>query len=234
MRLSSLLMTLILLSPPALAGTLTLATHELYPYGYHDSAQAFRGYAVDRVRFATARCNRELNLLVVPWARAQALAKNDAVDGFFAGSSNEEREALYVASDVLAPQNWTWYLLKDTPLDPGSPDFKHKARVGSFIGANMLTYLENNGFNVSGRPKDTERLFDMLAHKHLDAILVNDLVAVKVIEEQRIGEKVRQHTLKSEPLHAHFTKRFIRENPGFLECFNAALAEYEAQHSHDR
>ena len=123
MRLPSLLMTLILLSPPALAGTLTLATHELYPYGYHDSAQAFRGYAVDR-------CNRELNLLVVPWARAQELTKSDAVDGFFAGSRNEEREALYVASDVLAPQTWIWYLLKDTPLDPDSPDFKHKARVG--------------------------------------------------------------------------------------------------------
>jgi hypothetical protein len=45
---------------------------------------------------------------------------------------------------------------------------------------------------------------------------------------------VRSQILKSEPLHALFTQRFIRENPDFLESFNAALAEYEALHHSDR
>jgi polar amino acid transport system substrate-binding protein len=225
-----LLMVVLLVPPAAFAGTVTLATHELYPYGYHDSANNFTGYAVERVRFAISRCGHNLRLLVLPWARAQAMAKTDSVDGFFAGSLSEERKALYVASAVLAPQNWTWYLLRETPLNPDSPQFKESAKVGSFIGANMLVYLESNGFNVSGTPKDTAALFHMLIGKRLDAILANDLVARKVIEEQGIDPIIRSQILKNEPLYALFTRRFIRENPNFLESFNAALTEYETLH----
>ncbi len=220
----------VLAALPTNAGTITLATHELYPYGYHDSEDNFTGYAVKRVRFAVARCGFKLRLLVLPWARAQAMAKTDSVDGFFAGSLNDERKDLYVPSAVLAPQNWTWYLLRDSSLNPDSPHFKERAKVGSFIGANMLTYLESNGFIISGTPKDTAALFQMLLGKRLDAILVNDLVARKVLDEQGIGPIVRSQILKSEPLYALFTKRFIRENPNFLECFNTALTEYETLH----
>lgn len=234
LRTSLLLMALILFPRPAIAGAVTLATHELYPYGYHDETNTFTGYAVERVRFAASRCGFEVRLIVVPWARAQALAKSDSVDGFFAGSLNAERKALYVASDELAPQNWTWYLLRDSPLDPEAPDFKARARVGSFIGANMLEYLEGNGFNVSGKPKDTTALFHMLLGRRLDAILANNLVARKIIEDLGIGVRVRTRTLRNEPLHALFTHRFIREHPHFLACFNAALAEYEAVHGRDR
>ena len=55
-------------------------------------------------------------------------------------------------------------------------------------------------------------------------------VAGKIIEDQGLASKIRSHTLKSEALHALFTHRFIREHPGFLECFNAGLAEYEKLH----
>ncbi len=229
-----LIMAIVLAPPAAMAGTITLATHELYPYGYHDSTNNFTGYAVERVRFAISRCGFTLRLLVLPWPRAQALAKAGSVDGFFAGSLSEERKQLFVASTVLAPQNWSWYLLRDTPLTPDSPSFKKEAKVGSFIGANMLTYLERNGFNIAGTPKDTEALFHMLLGKRLDAILANELVAQKVIEDQGIEPLVRSQTLKDEPLHALFTQRFIRENPNFLENFNAALADYEALHHTNR
>lgn len=230
LRTTLLFLTLLLLPPCALAGTVTLATHELPPYGYHVSANTFTGYAVERVRFAVGRCGLELHLVVVPWARAQALAVNDFVDGFFAASLNDERKRLYMASDVLAPQRWTWFLPQDSPLDPTSADFKTRARVGSFIGANMLKYLEENGYHVAGTPKDTEALFHMLLAGRLDAFLANDMVAEKIIEDQGLAGKIRSHTLKSEALHALFTPRFIRDHPGFLECFNAGLAEYEALH----
>ena len=225
-----LFLTLLLLPSCALAETVTLATHELPPYGYHDSAHVFTGYAVERVRFAVARCGLELSIVVVPWARAQALAGNDFVDGFFAASLNDERMMLYAASEVLAPQRWTWFLLHDSPLDPAAADFKAQARVGSFIGANMLKYLEENGYHIAGTPKDTEALFLMLMAGRLDAFLANDMVAGRIIEDQGLGGKIRTHTLKSEALHALFTRRFIREHPDFLECFNAGLAEYEMLH----
>jgi len=73
----------------------------------------------------------------------------------------------------------------------------------------------------------------MLLGNRLDAILANELVARKVIEEQDIGGKVYSHTLRCEPLYALFTQRFMRDNLGFLERFNAVLAEYEALHSRD-
>lgn len=149
----------VLVTLPANAGTITLATHELYPYGYHDSEDNFTGYAVKRVRFAVARCGFKLRLLVLPWARAQAMAKTDSVDGFFAGSLNDERKDLYVPSAVLAPQNWTWYLLRDSSLNPDSPHFKERAKVGSFIGANMLTYPRATVSSFQERPKTRQPCF---------------------------------------------------------------------------
>jgi polar amino acid transport system substrate-binding protein len=223
-------MAIVLFPGSVPAGTIVLATHELPPYGYHEADGRVTGYAVERVRFAVTRCGFELQLHVVPWARAQALARNDSVDGFFAASQNEERRELYVSSAVLAPQCWTWYLLQDSPFDPQSPEFKEKARVGSFIGANMLTYLEDNAFHIGGHPKDTEALFQMLLAHRLDAILANNLVATGVIRELDIDAEVRSQTLVNKPLYALFSRRFIREHPGFLECFNAALVEYERLH----
>ncbi len=49
-------------------------------------------------------------------------------------------ETATLASGVLAPQRWPWFLLQDTPLDSASADFRARAQVESFIGANMLKY----------------------------------------------------------------------------------------------
>jgi len=227
MKTTLLALLLFLLHAPAFAGTITLATHELFPYGYYNATNEFTGYAVERVRSAVHRCGHELKLVVVPWARAQALAKNGAVDGFFAASMNDERKALYEASTTLAPQTWAWFMLKDAPLDPQSPEFKQEALVSSFIGANMQKYLQENGYRTAEAPKDTESLFKMLMLGRLDAILANCMVAKNIMEKEGLRENIRARKLRSEPLYAMFTKKFIENNPGFLDCFNSALKTSE-------
>lgn len=75
-----------------LADKIVLATHNLSPYGSYPqqglikkiASNDFSGIAVDRIKCAFLKMNQPLQVLVVPWARAQYLAEKEAVDGFFA------------------------------------------------------------------------------------------------------------------------------------------------------
>lgn len=207
--------------------TINLATHNLQPYGYYTPKGEFVGYAVERVEYSLKKMGYTLRLEVVPWARAQVMAKEDRVDGFFAGSMNSERKERYIQSITIAPQTWTWYLLRTSKMKPSDLNFKKNARVSSFLGANMLEYLEKNNYNVTTRPVDTNALFKLLTSERVDAILVNSLVAKEVIKKQGIEKDVGNYILKEEPLYVHFTKKFIKENPDFLDKFNFYVQEYD-------
>ncbi len=91
----------------------------------------------------------------------------------------------------------------------------------------MLEYLEKNNYNVTTRPVDTNALFKLLTSERVDAILVNSLVAKEVIKKQGIEKDVGNYILKEEPLYVHFTKKFIKENPDFLDKFNFYVQEYD-------
>lgn len=206
--------------------SVTLSTHNLCPYGCYDETGHFNGHAVRVIRHALQQMDIPLEIVVVPWQRAQYLAEIGKVDGYFAASINTERDANGVMSAYIADQKWDWYLLKESNFDPTSPDFKEMATVTSFFGANMLKWLKTNNYNVTAPPPTTEALAKMLLFQRFDAALANKLVMDEVLDKNGIREQFKQITLMNKPLGVYFTKRFVQEHPDFLSRFNRHVEEY--------
>ena len=206
----------------------TLTTHNLYPYGsypegkkgYGLANEKFRGTAVDVVRCAFDKMSIPLKIQVVPWERAQILAKTGYVDGFFAGSQKNSRDEYAIMSAIIADQKWNWYLLKENPLNPMDSSFKSEGSVGGFLGANMLKWMEKNGYNIHARPKTTEQLLKMLIKKRIDAVMANNYVMAAHMEKYGVSEKIKIYTNKNKPLGVYFTKKFNQERPGIIATFN--------------
>lgn len=220
-------------SPPAQAREptmVTLATHDLCPYGCYDEYGAFDGYAVQVLRYAFEQMDIPLSIVVVPWERAQQMARTGRADGFFAASRNMRRDSEGTMSAVIADQKWNWYLLRDNTWDPRQEDFKHNAKVAGFLGANMLTWLEDNGYNVEATPPTTKHLVDMLLAKRFDAMLANNLVMREIIAKRGLRDKLRIVTLREKPLGVYFSNRFMERYPLFIDEFNGHVREYRNQH----
>ncbi|MBI9111280.1 ABC transporter substrate-binding protein [Maridesulfovibrio ferrireducens] len=235
MKTSTFLIIIILIFSSTCTATaqpakITLATHNLCPYGCYDENGIFDGCAVRVVKYAFNKMNIKLNIVVVPWIRAQRLAKDGKVDGFFAASKSEDRDQYGVQSAIIAEQRWNWYMLQENPLDPASEHFKKRATVASFRGSNMLKWLKANNYNATSSPPTTEHLLNMLLLKRFDAMLANDMVMTDKILKHNIHNRLKIITLLSKPLGVYFSKNFINENPDFLSQFNKHVEKYMKDH----
>jgi len=216
---------------------IVLSTHNLFPYSsYPDNAEVkfiadetFTGVAIEPVRYALDMMNFELEIQVVPWERAQIMAKNNETDGFFAASQKDSRDDFAIMSTYIADQKWNWYILKENPLNPESPDFKEKAQVASFLGANMLKWMNQENYNIKGTPPDTEHLLKILLAKRVDAVMANNYVMDALLKKYRVEDKVKIFTNQNKPLGVYFTKKFIAEHPDFLENFNKYINKYRRE-----
>lgn len=207
---------------------IVLTTHDLNPYGYYHDSGKFDGEAVRVVRYALDKMRIQLDLIVVPWERAQLMTWEGEADGFFAASKNEYRERHGVMSEIIADQKWTWFMLKSNPLDPTDDDFKQNASVTSFIGANMLKWLRDNGYSVATPPKNTEALARMLRYQRFDAALANNRVMQNIINKNDLHGLFKSHTLRDKPLGVYFNRNYLARHPDFLDEFNRYVREYRA------
>ena len=211
----------------------TLTTHNLSPYGSFAPGsehqfiadESFSGFAVDVVRCAAKKINWKLEVQVYPWARAQDLAQRGKVDGFFAGSQKDSRDDFAVMSEIIAEQKWQWYQIKDSPIKVKDKKFKKEAKVGRFIGSNMLSWLLKNSYSVGVKAVDTEALLKILLIKRVDAVIANNLVMDQLLKKYKAEDKVEATVVRNKPLGVYFTKKFIKANPMFLGAFNKAVKE---------
>ncbi len=225
--LSAILFSLLFtISSVAAERHIILTSQDLSPLGCYDKNGTYDGIAVRVVRHALEKMDVAYEILVYPWARAQVEVKAGRADAFFAGSKNAERESYAVMSAIIADQKWVWYQLMENPRNPADPDFKEKAAVGSYVGANMLDWLKQNNYNVKAEPGDTEALFKMLLLKRVDAILANNYVAEEIIAQKNLAGRLKSTVQQEQPLGVYFSKTFLAKNPGFLEEFNAGVADY--------
>ncbi len=201
--------------------TVRLTTHDLPPYGsYRGADHRFGGIAVDVVDCVMRKLDRAYRLQVVPWARAQKLVPRGEADGFLAASRNAERDRYATSSVLIAEQEWRWYLMASNPADPRSESFRRTATVGSFIGANMLDWLRENGYRVEAKPGTTEQLLVMLTKGRVDAILANHLVMAELAKKHSLESQLRSVLQENRPLGVYFSKVFLEKNPGFLARFD--------------
>jgi len=209
----------------------TLTAHNLPHYSeYKNSShqpliadETFTGEAVSVVRCVFNALEQPLEIKVLPWKRAQHEVSTGIADGFFAASQSATRDKFAVLSNAIAGQNWTWYYLKNNPLNPDSTNFREKANVGAMLGANMRTWLVDNQYNISMTANTYERLLQALLSKRIDAVLANDRVMDNLTRVH--AKTIKSKLLRSKPVGVYFAKKFIEQYPGFIGSFNEKIPQ---------
>ena len=149
------------------------------------------------------------------------MVQNNSADGFFAASQADQRDVYTVLSATIAPQEWRWYLLKTSAMDPKSKRFKNTARTSSFNGANMRDWLIENGYTANDSPPQSSNLLAMLLNGRVDAILANRLVMEQLLAQAGKGDAVKSFSALDKPLGIYFSKVFLATHPpGCLTRWN--------------
>jgi polar amino acid transport system substrate-binding protein len=135
-----------------------------------------------------------------------------------------------VLSATIAPQEWRWYLLKRSALDPRSESFKRTARTSSFLGANMQDWLIENGYSAEVSPHQNTNLLAMLLNDRVDAILANRLVMEHLLVQSGKTDAVKSYMALDKPLGIYFSKAFLAtQPPDYLPRLNRAIAACTGQ-----
>lgn len=216
----------VLAGPAAAVETLRLTTQEFPPYQSKETG-TLNGIAVDVVTCTLQRMGQRFEIELLPWARAQKLVEDGEAHGFFSASRSAARDAYARMSELVAPQVWQWYMPKGSTTDPAA---KATLKVGTMMGSAMQTWLEENGYNVALKGRSVELLIKNLEARRIDVFLANELAFEK--EAADLGRKRDDFTVvthSDRPLGVYFGKKFLDQEPAFLDRFNAEIAPCRAK-----
>lgn len=147
------------LMAPALAQHLTLTTEEYPPYNMRDAKGQVGGISTAIVKALLAETGLTYELNIYPWARAISMARVQPNTCVYSMSRTPERESLYKWIGPLVYNDWTLFALSDS--QPGPPAVKPtrldelmEARIGSYQGDAIVSYLQTRGHRVDVAPSD--------------------------------------------------------------------------------
>jgi polar amino acid transport system substrate-binding protein len=208
----------------AQAAPVRLLTQQQQPYSDQNIKGQQSGIALETVRCVMNKLQRPFEIKFVPWKRAQTLVEQGDADGFFSASQNSERDRYATLSQMIAPQQWRWYLRAESNVKPSSDEFRQSVTVGAYFGSNMLSWLTHSGYRIYASPPGHDQLLKMLLAGRVGAVLASDLAMNEAMLQGHATQLVRSELLEDKPLGVYFGHHFLgREDPDFMSRFNAQL-----------
>ncbi|WP_233081512.1 substrate-binding periplasmic protein [Rheinheimera soli] len=201
------------------------------PYTYVQDG-AYHGFGYEA--FVSIMADLQQNFTIVPepnYGRAVKDLQNQVVDGLFLASENEERNAVAEFSEAVSYSGWTWVWLKErTELDPAAADFKKKAIVSAQLNSNTYLWIVKQNYKMAGAPSNIRMLFTMLNSRRVDAILLPELTAKAVMQQEKLDPNLYSMHLEVQlPFGIYISKAYIARNPDIMPKLNQAIRRY-----HDR
>ncbi len=194
------------------------------PYTYLESG-VLKGIAIEMVSAVLEKVGISYNLVLVPnFGRALEDLIQSASDGFFLASQNAARDKVAVFSRAVTLNNWSWFVLADSDLNPKSPDFIKEARTGSMINTNTHTWLTDNGYQVSGTPTDANTLIRMLKANRINSIFLSEAVFYEAVDLAGEPRNAYKSTVQiATPFGIYIAKAYLDKNPSVMSQINEAI-----------
>lgn len=211
--------------------TLRMAMPDYPPYTTIQNG-TYQGFGYEA--FVSIMADLQQSFTIVPapnYGRAVKDLQNQLVDGLFLASENEERNAVAEFSEAVSYSGWTWVWLKErTELDPASADFKKNAIVSAQLNSNTYIWIVKQNYKMAGAPSNIRMLFTMLNSRRVDAILLPELTAKAVMQQEKLDPDLYSMHLEVQlPFGIYISKAYIARNPDIMPKLNQAIARY-----HDR
>lgn len=195
------------------AAPVELLTQEQDPYAMQLASGEQSGLALAVVRCAFEKLGEGSHIRFVAWSRAQHRVEAGEADGYFPASRNAVRDAGARWFGPVAPQQWRWYLRRESRLDPQAGGFKAYARVGAYAGSNMLAWLQEQHYQVTVSPPEHDQMLDVLLAGRADAVLAANLAMDKLIARRGAANLVRSQLAMDKPLGLYLSHVFLAGQP---------------------
>lgn len=171
------------------------------------------GLALTVVQCAFTRVGLGSRIQFSAWSRAQQRVEAGEADGYFPASRNTVRDAGARWFGPVAPQQWRWYLRRESRFDPQAAGFREHARVGAYAGSNMLVWLQEQHYQVTVSPPEHDQMLDVLLAGRADAVLAANLAMDRLIAREGAGKRVRSLLAQNKPLGLYLSHAFLSQQP---------------------
>lgn len=204
----------------------SLLTQQQVPYAMQQADGRQEGLAVAVVQCAFNRLGLGSRIRFIAWRRAQQRVAAGEADGYFPASRNAQRDVTEQWFGPVAPQQWRWYLRRDSRVDPQASGFREHARVGAYAGSNMLAWLQTQHYQVTVSPPEHDQMLDVLLAGRADAVLAANLAMDSLIAQRGAASRVRSTLAQDKPLGLYLSRAYLaRQAPGFALQLQQALQQ---------
>jgi polar amino acid transport system substrate-binding protein len=177
---------------------------------------------------ASHRIGQEIEIIPLPWRRAQVLAQEEAGAGAATVTRIPSRESLYVWVEEYMPLRLTFFVKKDSPLHPKSLEDLNGVKVAVEQGSAADYFVRGlPGHSIKIEPVTRPGLIPvMMKTDRVEGWLIWDIIGMENFRQQNMLNDVRR-TFSHElgPI-------YLATNPtvseASLEQWRAALKEMKA------
>ncbi|GAB3260525.1 substrate-binding periplasmic protein [Chitinimonas naiadis] len=186
MRVLLILLLTSLVQGAALAERLMLVTEEYPPYNMSNDKGEVTGVSTDIVRELMQAAHFDYEIGIFPWARAIQMASTQVNTCVFSMSRTPERETLYKWVGPLVTNDWALFAKKPA-THPASLEQLQNARIGSYQGDAIVSWLQTRGYIVDVAPNDDVNPKKVLAGR-IDFWATGKLIGQYRLKQQKIDQ----------------------------------------------
>lgn len=201
---------------------LVLGVPNFKPYTYLEDG-VLKGTGVEKVSATLDTLPVKYEITYISnYSKLLKALKKDQIQGFFLATQNPERDKYAILASPIEYNNWAWFTLKSSPLNPEQSAFKLEAKVATIGKTNTYRWLIRHGYRVHSY-KNTQ-LPDLLLSKNIDGVFVAEKVFEDVCKESNIDLNHFKKSIKvARPFSIYLSKRYLSNNKLFLDQLNANI-----------
>ena len=177
---------------------------------------------------AARRVGTEIEIIPIAWKRGQTFAQEEPGAGAATVTRVPSRESLYVWIEDYMPLTLTFFVMKDSKLDPKSMEDLKGLSVGIELGsvADFVTKgLGDRGMHITLVPRP-ELVANMMRLDRVDGWLIWDIIGLENFRQQNMLNDVRRtFNYIVGPIYLVTNKSVSEAN---VEKWRKALAEMKA------
>lgn len=183
------LLTAMVVSLALPAWALRFVTEDSPPFSMTENDEV-TGISSLIVREALKRSSIDGHFQILPWARAQFLARKQADTCMYSAVRTPQREPHYLWIGPLAEDQIALFARQGSPVQLTSLADARRYRVGSYIGDAYGNYVESQGVPLDRASTDANNLPKLMSG-HIELWVAGSMVGTYRARQAGLGDRVR-------------------------------------------
>lgn len=179
------------------------------------------------IECAFDKIGKELEIIIVPWKRAQMGTKNQVYDGFFVAAETPQRNKYATRSVGILSNDWLFIQLASAYRAVQSANFWEQSFTAN-LGTAKIKWLESKAEKgqITGRlitAKSIQAAWGLMLNQRADVLLENRLNFERLQREAPSPHLLKTQIAREVSQGVYFSHAYLDNHPNFLTEFNQAV-----------